>query len=414
MEQYNHLLLACLRQKCDPALISGQMKLMNDSDWAFFSQSITQQGITSLIYHRLKKNSLTDLLPPELCSSLHHCYLLNTAIVVRLTNAYFQIQKAFANARIEVIALKGVHLANSVYQQPGERQMCDLDILVPRKDLYRASRILIEIGFTTEKELTESELTDDMEKHLPLFRSPDRSLFIELHWNIVNKENNLVVDMEILWEKSTTLLVNDLTMNVLSPADLLLHLCIHSIFSHQLEITIKTLCDISLLIEKYSDQWSYDDIIITAKKWGMGNSLFLILKLVNNLLSTPIPDNIASTISTKKMELMTQLAIDTIFDTKNTIYSDKTETAQLPYSRPLLKKYKKIISYLFPSLQKTLRIHSLPINTNPVIAYGIHHGKFIKTKANKIKTFLLFYSPRNKTKIKKYKRQKILMNWISE
>ena len=414
LENHHLLLLACLQKKSDPKWISDQMKLMTEGEWASFSESITRQGVTPLIYKRLKQNSLTELLPHKLFSYLQYSYFSNTAKVVRLTDAYFQIKKAFEVAGIKVIALKGVHLANSVYQHPGERQMCDLDILVPKKDLYRASCILAECGYQSQREITEDELTEDMEKHLPPFYSRNGSLMLELHWNIANQENNLSVAIEHLWDQSTIQMVNDLEMNVLCPADLLLHLCIHSIFSHDLEINLKTLCDISLLIEHHGDKLHYDDIILTAKKWELGKSVFLMLELVNNLLCTSIPDQELSTIRYKSTPLMTQHAIDIIFHTKSIKFSNDKVNRSLPYSRPLIKKYNTIIPLLFPSLHKTLRVHKLPKNTSPLIAYGIHYREFIRIKAQKLTTFLFFNKSSNKPIIQEYKTHKALMDWIAE
>lgn len=60
---------------------------------------------------------------------------------------------ALAETGIEPVLLKGLDLARSVYDDPVERQIGDVDLLVPRRDLKRAVRRLLDLGYECRLDL---------------------------------------------------------------------------------------------------------------------------------------------------------------------------------------------------------------------------------------------------------------------
>ena len=58
-----------------------------------------------------------------------------------------KLLKLFQNNDIEVIALKGAHLAEAVYASPALRRMNDIDLLVKPVDLPEIERIMTKNGY---------------------------------------------------------------------------------------------------------------------------------------------------------------------------------------------------------------------------------------------------------------------------
>ncbi len=86
------------------------------------------------------------------------------------------IAKSFGDAYIPCMFIKGgACLVRNLYPA-GWRFMSDIDILVKREDIERASRILYESGY--------DQVTDGIEQlhHLPPFSHPGLPGEIELHW----------------------------------------------------------------------------------------------------------------------------------------------------------------------------------------------------------------------------------------
>lgn len=132
------------------------------------------------------------------------------------------------DAAVPTLALKGLALGASVYASPGLRTVSDLDILVPRKDLFRAIDALQKQGFRAGHGEPRTEV-DLRGNHAHPFYSPKRhEPAIDLHWHVLAsaRADN---DDAPFWSEAQPLKVGTASTLVLCPEDQLLHALVHGV-----------------------------------------------------------------------------------------------------------------------------------------------------------------------------------------
>jgi hypothetical protein len=127
-------------------------------------------------------------------------------------------------AGIQVLVLKGPVLASRYYQPPFLRKpSTDLDLAIKREDLDRACAALSKLGYTPEASTREKKTVSH---HVELIH-PSRAK-VELHFRLSHKGLGIPTD-EFFERSANSELPEGRIVRILSPADEILHLTLHSI-----------------------------------------------------------------------------------------------------------------------------------------------------------------------------------------
>jgi hypothetical protein len=225
---------------------------------------------------------------------LRQSYLSTAASNVRIYHELTKVLEILKDEGVHVIVLKGAHLAQIVYGNISLRAMCDVDILVRKNDLSKAQRRLMEEGYYPYN------------SRLPL----------DVHWSI---EHNIVpplpIDEKALWERAEASSIADVEVLVLSPEDLLLHLCIHLSFHHLFGFAgVRTLCDIRQTIQHYKTSIDWSVVHDRAREWQVSNAIELSLLLAKELVSAEVPDSILAALKSDYADSHKQWAIQQMFN----------------------------------------------------------------------------------------------------
>ena len=105
------------------------------------------QGLTPLLYHRLKDQDLNGSVPIEILEQLKKEYYLTAASNLAKLNQTSKVLQAFQEANILAIPLKGIALIESLYPNPAIRPMTDVDLLIKPEDFNRVKGILERAGY---------------------------------------------------------------------------------------------------------------------------------------------------------------------------------------------------------------------------------------------------------------------------
>jgi hypothetical protein len=164
---------------------------------------------------RLKAQAAT--LPPEVAQCVAEAERSAAIAAFYWSSELKGLLRAFAEAAIAVIGLKGPCLAERIYGGAGLRSSRDLDLLVRAVDVARANALLEQQGFTPVAH------PDDY--HQPWRRG---STVVELHRNV---ENPLAFDFDIegAWARAEASAFQGLPILRLAAADELLFLCLHGV-----------------------------------------------------------------------------------------------------------------------------------------------------------------------------------------
>lgn len=140
--------------------------------------------------------------------------------------------KAFDAAGVPVVLLKGAAVGSTVYRSIAERQMGDLDLLVPPDKAAAARQAALQVGWgTTEREREEAFYAGH--HHLPPLRdhrTPD--LQLEIHTGLFPEGHPYALVASDVWRDARFHPATG--AYVPSPVDQVLHICIHFGWAHMM------------------------------------------------------------------------------------------------------------------------------------------------------------------------------------
>jgi hypothetical protein len=247
-----------------------------------------------LLYWQLNKTCL-EVVPAPYSGLLRERFNRNAARNLCLMDELCKILKLFEAQDIPAIPYKGPALAAHVYENLSLRQFGDLDILVQRKDVARASERLILQGYNKQYQLTVAQeaafLKIDCEQ---TFTNDEGQIYIDLHWDFVPRYFSLRLDSQSFWERLELITWGDVTLRSFAPEDLLLVVCINA--SKNIWERLIWLCDIAGVIRAYPNL-KWETVARLASRSGASRMLNLSLLLAHDLLGASIPEWIAKKIA---------------------------------------------------------------------------------------------------------------------
>jgi len=210
---------------------------------------------------------------------------------IAATNLHYQVAleqvlSTLGESGVAAILLKGAHLASKVYPNPGLREMNDVDLLIRLDDAGRAARTLRALGYDFVAPCDPEEGLVGTH-HFPRLVKPGAAP-IELHVTLTPSDGRLAIDTEGLWQRAVPLSPGS-RHATLSPEDLLLHICVHSAYSHAAEFGLRPLCDVDQIVRAFP-ALDWDAVCRRAGEWKAARGTFLTLHLAANCLGTTVPD----------------------------------------------------------------------------------------------------------------------------
>ena len=403
----DELLLYCLSVVQEE---SGETRLkeLSSSDWDVLIEKSCWHGIAPLLYYRLITFHPSTPVPASALEKLQLVYLQSSARNMHLYQELGKILERLRHDSIQVIALKGVHVAAAVYQNIALRPMEDIDLLVKQTDLLRVQEILVKQGYISSKEESSGFCLGlgSAQVHLPMYRKGD-SLVVEIHFNIVGPPFSLQLDVEKLWGRAQMSSLQGIEVLTLCPEDLLIHLCMHFSFHHGFDNGIRPLFDISQTIQHYERELDWEQVLNRSKEWGVVKCIYLALSLANKFAGASIPVQIMKDLDVYNDSFTaTALAEELIF-TKSTHVAPNI--AMLFDNKSLLDRLIHFIRCVFPPKNTMADMHLLV--RNPLSVYSLYffrikgllkrHGQTVWRlflRDREISTYAKFENKRNALK----------------
>jgi hypothetical protein len=307
--QIDELLLYFLRASPDKTG-DGRVEPLSDVDWDDLLQQSERHKITPLFYHRLRTFHPDIPIPHNVIGRLRQAYLDNAGRNLRLYNNLYKVLKILRRDRIQVIVLKGAHLAELVYGDCALRFMGDLDLLVRKDDLMRVDALLLEMGCTP----TVQNRVVGKDNNEFVYVMPKQDVSLEIHWSILSPKIPFPIDTDGQWRRSRPAIIAGVEVAVLCPEDLLLHLCLHAGCTHGFEPGLKLFCDISEILQHNGGGMDWGLVQRRIHEWGIGKCVYLTLKLASELLGVVLPEGLMEALKARDFdERFVALARDQIF-----------------------------------------------------------------------------------------------------
>lgn len=150
---------------------------------------------------------------------------------------------ALADAGIPVMPLKGAYLAYWVYDSPTDRQVSDVDLLVPRSSFSQALELLSARGYRPEPPHSPSERC---------LRAKGVPLPIDLHWDLFPYGQHRLKGEDLLARGTPDRRTLGVPVIVPDPLDAFAHVTAHAA-TQKLRVTeTRTRRDLEVLVERFS------------------------------------------------------------------------------------------------------------------------------------------------------------------
>jgi hypothetical protein len=268
--------------------------LRESLDWDYIIAIAGREGVTGLIYDRLKRNLWKQFIPEPVLARLKSIYYTYSAQNALFYEELTRVVAALDQERIPVIVLKGAFLAAAIYENIALRPMRDIDLLVKKEDRIKIIMILDKSGYRPISPVKE-QLDDLFNYSITLTKSNvgiDRAITVDLHWHIFNASwlmglSSKKCDMERIWAKARPVVFNNIRVMALSPVDLLISLAVNA-FSHSYERLI-LLVDFAQVLRRYGDENIWSSAYQQAREYYLENVLDYTRRFISQPLSSVQP-----------------------------------------------------------------------------------------------------------------------------
>lgn len=364
----------------------------NGAQWQEFLHTAMRHSVSALLYHRLKTGGHLSLLPEPVQKALFDCYMGNAARNMKIFFCLKKILKAFHAEGIPAIALKGAHLAHTVYPNPSVREMSDIDLMVPPDKLKKGDRALQDLGYIPD---SPSDIGFELTHfaHLPQYNQPGRPA-IELHWTIIRPKSPCRFDASQWWEDTDHFQIGDADVRGLTPEWLLVHICTH--ISHQhgfVNSGLRGYCDIAEVLGRHGADLNWQPFENITRRSGVERGVYLTLLLARDLLGAKVPDEILKTLAPSTMDDQIRGAALKQCLSDNPPKNINTTAAEILQRKGVFSKGKGMVQRLFLPREIIARKYGLDPNSwYPFLYYPVRfkdlifrHGKTIRdhTKGDK-------------------------------
>jgi hypothetical protein len=365
--ELSRLLIDCLR-KDGPLVETARLSSLSPEQWQVFLALATVQRVKSLLWYRLRQKGLDGAVPEVRAKELHEASIWNAAHNLRLYGELRRLLSALKPEGIPLILLKGIFLADAVYENMGCREMNDIDVLSRPEHLERIAAILTDMGYTPMESVS-ADIIVNVHHHLPRMVKKGCGSF-EIHWNLTYPGESYSINPEELWERAKPVHINGCDVLALSSEDLLLHLCLHTSYQHQFAFGLRPFCDIAETIAHFGPALDWQIMAEQATRWGWQRGVYLALRLAKEMAGADVVADILERLRPADMtEAVLETALAQVFTDKSFAISVPLPFAELLESRHIISKIRIFWQRVFLPRAIIAQQYSIPKDSIKIFAY---------------------------------------------
>ena len=284
-------------------LISGRLqeidwKSFSETEWESLISKAQREGVAPLVYWTFSKARNLSNLPLGIRNQLRSAYAGIWMQNQRMFKELETIARLFDQAGIEVVALKGVCVALTIYPDIGLRPMGDMDLLVSKEHLADAVQIAESLGYMDCTPDASPGLKDLLSHHVGLQKTGSQPLTLEIHDRLVGEDAfSFSVPVDWFWEQTEQLISSSFgqfdNLLMLTPAAQVMYASSHAMLQHGgKDAPLRWFYDIDLLIRTYQGQMDWSLLLSQAKIFEWSSALHAALTQTVAYFDTPVPNHV--------------------------------------------------------------------------------------------------------------------------
>ena len=163
------------------------------------------QGVLGIVTQKLAGQAPHA---PDVWEAAQRCWRAETVQSIRIRQHTKILMRAFAQANIPAVAIKGIDFVDHLYPNPRLRPTMDVDVIVPREAWQQATQVLESTGHEEKRDQPPMEFfTGTLGERSWVWRTAPR-VEIDLHWNLINfptlRRRSSMEFKDLDWERSHT------------------------------------------------------------------------------------------------------------------------------------------------------------------------------------------------------------------
>ncbi|MCA0755386.1 nucleotidyltransferase family protein [Paenibacillus sp. N4] len=322
-------------------------ELIRGADWDRFIELARHHRVFPSINLKLQELRSDDV-PTFVATLFHRDYYRNTLQMLGLSGEMEQLAKAFEGKGIRSLFLKGPVIAADLYGDVSLRTSCDLDLLIPLKELEQAEALLCSLGYEKD-DYIETVLNDwKWRHHHTTFNHPVKKIKVELHWRL-NPAPSKEPGFEELWSRKRKSSLISRPIYYLGREDLFLFLVSHG--ARHGWSRLRWLLDIKQLVRQKLDWPVLTRLLRKHSYLHIGGQALL---LAARLLAVPLREEMKPLLSVRKAHWLAEDAMFYVHRMVNLHTDPVPEEVQRYHSRYLFtlmtmpQKAMHMASFLYP------------------------------------------------------------------
>jgi len=261
-------------------------------NWDYLIKTIIDRGIGPLLYKKLPLLTNSSLIPETDRTKLQQAWYKTFSRSTILYEHFKKIAEVFNSHAISVIALKGIYLAEWLYQDIGLRQFSDIDLLVKEEDGEKCIILLGKLGYKPVEDKRPEFIISKSEfvHYIPMVLA---GVSVEIHIKLHRKTEKYDLKLTDLWKNVLPISINNSLVFTLNNNDLFIYLCLH-LNKHFYGGHVQFTCfiDITNLLDKYTEEINWFDLIEACKNYNCEDIIFKYIVLINKYMNAPVPKSI--------------------------------------------------------------------------------------------------------------------------
>jgi Uncharacterised nucleotidyltransferase len=255
----------------------------------FFSRVNRKKIQHWLRYHRIENHvaayAAAQSLPMEEYPMLGETFLMQArASALQLAGVAGRICRQLQSEDIPAMLLRGPAMAEAYFPDTMLRYCRDVDIIVHPEDMERAESVVHQLGFQP------LENRDYWLKkgELPM---TDGRVVVELHWEVYPALTPMPVPEAEVWNRTSTVLLDDVPVVMAAPEHLLLSSCVHMACEHWMDRMVR-LIDIRQILHHSGSDMDWDWILQKTLEAHMRFPVGHVLTMARDLVDASVPTEI--------------------------------------------------------------------------------------------------------------------------
>ncbi len=390
---------------------------LSEADWDEVFEFAQTHGVTPLLHRNLKSRYADLRVPEAIQTRLRDTYratgIRNTRIFAQLNG----ILKGFRAAGIDVVVLKGAHLAELVYEEVALRPMGDVDLLVRPGDLRAATQLLRSMGYEqpghegSASPRHQEPVVEQME--IDSFRKPG-GLLLDIHYFAVIPGQTEKASIESVWDRAMTVRLGGAEALVLSPEDLLLHLCVHAALNHGFAVRLVNICDIPAVVDRFGDRFDWAVFWGRSREWGAERAALVTFALAERLLGwrrppasqsgEDLPPAVFDVVSVSERLLFSQSPTFTLFPQMAKLWGDAS----------LIEKARLVLDRVFVSRKELGFTYGVPADSPRILLFYVVRLRTLVARAMRKATEVSRDGEAAEASLESEKERGRLIEWMGE